>query len=207
MKYLVLVLSIMLLALVACNEEQENLVKEQVANNERIEQPKSGDLKIYDKGEIQEILTSLHSNSRVPGWWEKVKKWVKEHTGTHTFDNCPYSNPCGPCPGMCIIGGIFDGEDNGSNNLSQSDYQAGLRLMGLSIVVNQQTGQEKLLFEFDQNSEFLYNGHLYITQDTPFSNQMLGYYNSNSIVMKAGIYPVVFNSTGKGETLVDAIIQ
>lgn len=207
MKYLALILPFMFLTLIACNEEQETLVKEEVVNHEKIEQPASGDLKIYDKVEIQEILTSLNSNSRVSGWWEKVKKWINKHTGTYTFNNCPYSNPCGPCPGMCINAGVFDGDDNGSGNISQAAYQAGLRLFGLAIVENQQTGQEKLLFEFDQNSEFLYNGNLYFTQDLPFSNKMLGFFNRNSITIKAGIYPVVFNSTGKGETIVDAIIQ
>lgn len=169
------------------------------------------DLRVYEKEDILKIISSVNSSEKGPGWWEKVKKWIKNHSGTHLFDNCNGPGMCGPCPGLCFyIGGIMSGEDNGSDILSSEDYENGLRLFKLSLVENKESGEETLMFTFQDKyrDDFIYNGYLYFPEDTKFNEDLLGLFKKDQILIKAGKYAIVYDEKSRvSQTVVKSIIE
>lgn len=157
---------------------------------------------------VEDLLQSTHSQEKVgPGWWEKVKKWVNDHTGTHLFDGCNYNNPCGPCPGMCLRANNIGGNDNnGSDVVTSGQYSQGLRAYGLSILQNSQTNEEEILFLFNKDlNDFTSNGYFYIEYDINLSPSLTQSMGKNSIKFIKGKYPVVFdNNTGYYYALVNS---
>lgn len=193
--------------LISCNYESDSI------NNPPKEQVNS-----YTPNQMRGMLLEFQSQKRLPKWVEAVVDWIRDQFGRDAElgqpSGCSGSGGCGPCSGFCDGKNHFGGTSNGGSSvLSQSDYQAGFRLYKLTLMYNQQTAEKRLLFEFPQNSEFINsNNELVIPQDIYFSPQMTQLYNQNSIQLKAGVYPIIFNNSNNntnniGQTLVDAIIN
>ncbi|WP_052598017.1 hypothetical protein [Aureispira sp. CCB-QB1] len=205
MKYLIFFLLTAIL-LFGCDDQSDNL-------SNRFATLEKEQLKTYSPAQMRIMLSELQTTQRLPQWVEAVVDWIRDQFGRDQdpFESggCSGSGGCGPCSGFCDGKNHFGGTSNGgSSTLSQADYQAGLRLYKLTLMHNQQTGEDRLLFEFPQGSDFINsNNELIIPQDIFFSPQMTQLYNRNSIQLKAGVYPLVFNSNNMGQTLVDANIN
>lgn len=96
---------------------------------------------------IIKIIRNLNSDSLAvrsydkvcPGWWEKVKRWFCEHTGSFLFDellNCGGNYPCGPCPGICFRGAIFNPQETGTDSLDMEELNSGYRTFGIILAQN-----------------------------------------------------------------------
>lgn len=160
--------------------------------------------------EIQGVLNDLNSNEKAPPkWWEKVKKWFHDHTGTHLFPNCQYSNPCGPCPGLCLRAGIIGGNENEGDEALPEDYSNGLRVFGLSLIQNIETEKEAIMFVFNKDvNDFTYNNFLYIEKDLYSNDVIKNALGKESIKFIKGKYHVVYDSTtGYYYSIVDTEIN
>lgn len=144
------------IGIVAC--EKQNKLPVQQSNNTilALEDVNNNEL-------LNSIIKDFNSLEKAPPkWWVKIKKWFKDHTGTHLFDNCQYSNPCGPCPGLCLSLGVVGGEENDGDILTPSDYSLGLRAFGLYLVENRITQKEFVLFVFNEDvNDFLNDNRLF----------------------------------------------
>lgn len=151
----------------------------------------------YSKAEVQLIIDDLNSDTKAPPkWFQKIKKWFKDHTGTHLFDNCEYSNPCGPCPGLCLNAGIVGGDDNDGDEVSDSDYQNGLRAYGLSILEHVDTKEETVMFLFNEDlSDFTSDGFFYIEEDMLTNSTINNSLGKERIKILKGKYHVVKDTT------------
>lgn len=173
------------IGLLACNKQNDLPV--QKSNNKIL---------VIDKVNNSELLNSIIEDFNSlekanPNWWARVKKWFKAHTGTHLFDNCQYSNPCGPCPGLCLRFGKVMGDEIDSDVVTPSDYKLGLRAFGLYLVENRITHEESVLFVFNKDvSYFLNDNRLFIERDIYADTTITDALKKESIKFIKGIYPV-----------------
>lgn len=153
----------------------------------------------YSINEIQSIVNDLKSAEKAaPGWWDKVKKWFKKHTGTHLFDNCTGSNPCGPCPGLCLYLGVVDGTPTDFDYPTQDDYSNALRVFGLFLIQNEKTNEEAIMFVFNKDVEdFTMDNYFYIERDIYASKSITNELGKNSIMFVKGKYNIVYDETTK----------
>jgi hypothetical protein len=148
------------------------------------------------------------TNKAGPGWWEKVKKWVKSHSGTHLFNNCNNALSCGPCPGFCSNAGIVGGSDNdGLDKLSLSESEEGL---GAWLVEITQNAKDSLRLKISFNNEsdrFLIENQLIFDEDKMLSDELCEILNIQSLTLKEGHYDFTLDKkTGYKEGFVDAVI-
>lgn len=164
----------------------------------------------YSKKEITSIVHSINSGEKVgPGWLEKVKKWFNDHTGTYLFSGCTNHNPCGPCAGLCLRAGLVTGDENNGDSATPEDYANGLRVFGLSLIENTESGEQAIMFVFNSDvNDFTTNGAFYIEKDLFVSNTIANAMGKNSIKFVKGNYSVVFDaSTGYSYALVQSVIN
>lgn len=157
--------------------------------------------------EVQEVINELNSTEKAPPkWWAKIKKWFHDHTGTHLFPNCQGSNPCGPCPGLCLRAGIISGNENDGDVASQENYNNGLRVFGLHLIENRETGAEAIMFVFNEDvNDFTSNSILYIERDLLTNDVIKNALGKESIKFIKGRYNVVYDSKeGYYYAIVDA---
>ncbi len=140
--------------------------------------------------------------SNEPGFFERVWKWLIAHTGRNEFfpnENCPYSNPCGPCPGICL--NARDGEVFGAVSddylLSKSEYEDGIRLFQAALFNDSIMG-----LSFMQSCFVAADGNFYIPEDFSIGSQAAATFGKNEIIILQGIYPVSNAYTQNGTTLV-----
>jgi len=189
------VMALSLVVIVSCNKETEK-EKQQVASQNvsvlRMEPT-------YSVDEVQSIVNDLKLGEKAPsGWWDKVKKWFKKHTGTHLFENCIGSNPCGPCPGLCLSLGVIDGDPTDLDYPTQEDYSNALRVFGLFLIQNVRTGEEAIIFVFNKDIEdFTMDRYLYIERDIYASKIVSDELKKESIMFVKGKYNVVYDETTK----------
>lgn len=196
--------SILLVASVAfiftsCNKESETPIVNQPNNN--IEQT-------IDENKIKEILSQINSKTELsPDWWERFKSWVKEHTGnSQKYQDgqpvCAGNGGCGPCAGICFNLSMAPLPDG---NLSDHDYNNGLRKFEFGIVENQSTNELKVLLEFDANdNQIIDDGSLIILNDEIVSSELTSLTEYSSITLHSGNYPVFEDENGKLQTIVNA---
>jgi hypothetical protein len=151
---------------------------------------------------IQKFKDRVTNNSADWPLWEKIKDWFHDHTGTRLFEGCPYSNPCGPCPGLCLGGRFGPTLIDEEYELSQSEIDSGIRRFTLSL----DDEESKLLFGF-KDEGFVYEGDFYLPNDIDMSDSLAAFYHKTKITLKAGIYPVYYGDEPYGETLVDVEIE
>lgn len=191
-------ISIGVTILYSCSKEINKNVATQVEQN-----------KVISVEELESIISDLNSLEKAPPkWWEKVKKWFKDHTGTYLFDNCSYNNPCGPCPGLCLRANLVGGEENDSDTLGSEDYANGLRLFGLSLIENRETGEEAIMFVFNQDVEdFTSDDFFYIEREVEASKTLCSAIDKSKISFHKGKYPVVKDTiSGYYYTVVNSTI-
>ncbi len=209
MKHLkfILIASIGLLFVVSCDDQAQQFISDQST----VSDSKVESLKVYDRDEIASTIESLSletSNLRAPKWWKKVKKWFKDHAGTHLFDNCNGNGNCGPCAGICITLGFISGTNNDSDVISALDYQNGYRVYSFSIIENTVTREEKVLVELKHNEDFITDDNLYIAESSSLSEEMVISLGKSNIVIAPGVYPIVYDeNTLNGQTVLDAVIE
>ena len=153
-------------------------------------------LQYFPSSRTELILSSL-SQKDLSGWSleSPIPLRIRDHVGTHLFQNCNGSNPCGPCPGICLRFGKIAGDImQKTDSLSTQDYQSGLRVYSLSIIQNNTTNEEKVLFETQYDTDLLNQGSLYITQKTPVADDITSALNKTSISIKPGIYQAFYQS-------------
>ncbi|MDR0802140.1 hypothetical protein [Fluviicola sp.] len=161
--------------------------------------PKTGNVSVLEMkpgislDEIKGVLSDLNSSEKAPPqWWVKVKKWFNDHTGTHLFQDCENSNPCGPCPGLCLSAGIISGNTNDGDLIDIEDHNNGLRVFGLSLIENTETKEEKVMFIFNKDvNDFTSNGFLYIEKDLYSNDVIKNALGKNSIKFVKGKYYAV----------------
>jgi hypothetical protein len=121
--------------------------------------------------------------------FDKIKKWIKTHSGSHLFENCNGTGACGPCPRLCLPLGVVDGTENDSDILSSEDYALGLRLFALSIVMDDETGKEDIYFIFNEDVEdFTMDDRLIIPEDVEVSENIDSIMERKSIIFYEGSY-------------------
>lgn len=180
-----LILALVGIGIVACKKQSEIPVQQSSNTALAIDEVNNNEL-------LSSIIDDFNSLEKAPpNWWVKVKKWFKDHTGTHLFDNCQYSNPCGPCPGLCLSLGVVGGDENDGDVVTPSDYALGLRAFGLYLVENRITLEESVLFVFNEDvSDFLNDNRLFIERDINANKTITDALGKESIEFKKGIYPV-----------------
>lgn len=184
-------------AFVSCEDEsQNNLTKLQNSNLEETTSINHQD---------DELSTKASSG----GIFDKIKKWIKAHSGTHLFENCNGTGACGPCPGLCLTLGVVDGTENDSDILSSEDYALGLRLFALCIVKDDETGKEDIYFVFNEDvRDFTIDNTFIIPEDVEASENITTIMERNSILFYEGSYSVDFDEkTGYHYTKVDSKID
>lgn len=161
------------------------------------------------KVDIQSVIDDLNSETKAPKWWTKMKKWFKNHAGTHLFENCQGSGNCGPCPGFCISFDSFGGEENNGDTVSQKDYEDGFRVFGLKLIQHSETGEEAIIFIFNDDLNcFTSDNFLYIERDLNAHMNINLAMSTDSIKFRKGKYHVVLDSiTGYHYAMVDALIN
>lgn len=164
----------------------------------------------YSEKEVALIIQSINSSEKAgPRWWEKVKKWFRDHTGTYLFSGCNNHNPCGPCAGLCLRAGIVTGDENDGDTATPKDYANGLRVFGLSLVENSDSGEQAIMFVFNNDvNDFTTNGSLYIEKDLFTSNTIAAAMGKKSLKFVKGEYSVVYDATtGYSYALVRTVIN
>ncbi|AEA44235.1 hypothetical protein [Fluviicola taffensis] len=174
---------------VSCNKNQEvsKRENESVVNFEQT----------YSEKDVTSIIQSINSSEKVgPGWFEKVKKWFNDHSGTHLFQGCAGGGACGPCPGLCIGGATISGNNNNGDSATPETYADGLRVYGLSLIENKETHEQAMMFVFNLDlADFTKDGYFYIENDISASSNMSSAMGKNNIKFIKGKYIVVFDET------------
>lgn len=207
---LIMFIGVLGVFLYACNKEQKNVSNES-------HQQETPDLTKIDGKDIQNILSQLNSNADAPPWWEKVKKWVHDRTGTsQQYVNgqpvCHGNGGCGPCPGIgCVFGGIAFDEGN-DGVLTELEVANGLKLFKLAVIERMIDNDLRVMLEFDDNQyieEFIDgNGYLKIEDSGLLNNELTNGLGYNSIYIYAGQYPVFLNEdTGSYQTVLNSVVE
>lgn len=133
--------------------------------------------------------------------WQKIKKWVRSHTGTTLFNNCNGSNPCGPCPGMCFNLSVHS-QPAPDSTYNQGDHANGLGTFGLTRI-----DEDKFILEFVDNSEFVINDVFYAPQDIDLGHKIERMFDVDKFIIKQGVYPLSYKENVKGETVITVIVK
>jgi hypothetical protein len=145
--------------------------------------------------DIQTIVGELNSKTKAPtGWWDKIKKWIKKHTGSHILLTCNGSYPCGPCAGMCLSGSVFNGEEIKDDFVSKADYLDGLRAFGMFLIENKDTKEELIMFVFKRYvDDFVIDNFFYMEKDIYAEKKINKMMVKRKILFLKGKYNVVFD--------------
>lgn len=154
---------------------------------------------------IQSLLTDFHNPANnkdaCPGWWAKVKKWIRAHTGTHLFNNCNGDNPCGPCAGICLSLGVYDPIPVDDNyKLTPEDIKNGDNVFILSGYK-----EDLMAITFVDNTDFVYEKAFYLPEDWNLGEKVAAEFGVKKIFVRKGVYPVIFDFNEQGETMVNIV--
>lgn len=139
------------------------------------------------------------------GVFQSIWKWIKVRIGTHLFDNCTGSNPCGPCPGIC-----FKSRDDSSDIfnlveddycLTRSEYNDGERLMQAALL-----NDTTMALTF-VHSDFIINDILYIPENFNVGTSLANSCRKQTITVLKGEYPVSYTHSKNGTTLVHVSVR
>ena len=139
------------------------------------------------------------------GVFQSIWKWIKVRIGTHLFDNCIGSNPCGPCPGICLklrndSSDIFNLVDD-DYCITRGEYDDGERLMQAALL-----NDTTMALTF-VHSDFIINDILYIPEDFNVGSSLANSYRKQTITVLEGEYPVSYTHSKNGTTLVRVNIR
>lgn len=143
----------------------------------------------------ESIVNDLNSKT-IGDWWRRTKIWMNDHYGSYLFNDCSGSGGCGPCIGICFRFGIISGNPTGPNeNLPAADYNDGMRSFALSVIVNDVTSEETLMFETAYLDEFTLDDKLFVPDTVRVDHDITDRLGKNNILIFPGIYSVVFNGS------------
>lgn len=157
-------------------------------------------LTYIDVKEVRNILSNNHQANKVGG----IGEWIKNHTGRYGKNDCGGGGGCGPCPAICFSRGILDSSIDHDGKLSSTEFEEGLRLFLVKIVSG---NNEKLIIQFSDQSLQHDGEYLYIDEDVVFEENTPSLFNVNYLKIKKGAYPIVYDFSDQGETVVDVIIE
>jgi hypothetical protein len=157
-----------------------------------------------DASTIQSLLTDFHNpaNSKFTtlGLWDRIKKWVKTHTGTHLYQNCNGTNYCGPCPGICFQ--IFNVPVPVDDNYIPTPEDLKI---GNDVLIFNSFNEDLMVITFVDNRNFIYEKTFYLTDDWDLGEKVANEFGLKKIIVKKGVYPVVFDFNKQGETIVNIV--
>lgn len=188
----------------SCNKQQPTPTtatetKTQIGD---VEFPNSSINTIADiDAELQAFYNPDNNGASSKPLWQKIKKWVKSHTGTHLFNGCNGSNPCGPCPGICIALSVHSNPATDST-YNQGDHANALGTFGLTRIAD-----DKFILEFVDNSEFVINDVFYAPQDIDLGKKIEKMFDVEKFIIKQGVYPLSYKTNVKGETVITVITE
>ena len=111
---------------------------------------------------------------------------IRIRWGTHLFNHCKLSLPCGPCRGMCIR---FEPRKKKLNEvLSMVDKDNGDRFVDIELVNNEQ----QLLMVFTED-DYGTIDDFGLEKDLTLSTDISSYFNKSAITLLEGIYPVDYS--------------
>lgn len=148
-----------------------------------------------------EYVNTLGKSSNT-GIIEAIWKWIVAHTGRDPalFETCNYSNPCGPCPGICLNskdGEVFS-KVSDDYLLSKDEYDDGIRLFQAALFNDTIMG-----LNFIQSCFVAADGNFYVPEDFSIGSQASAAFGKNDIIIKEGTYPVSCIYSQNGTTLVN----
>lgn len=155
----------------------------------------------YDASVIRDLLSDYHSDVNIkdcPGWWQRLKKWIKAHTGTHLFNNCNGNNPCGPCAGICFQLGTYPIPVEDEYELTQDDIESGDNVFILGGL-----DETHMAITFIDNADFIFEDTFYLQEDWDLGQDVAQEFQVASIIIKQGNYPVIYEFNENGETVVE----
>ena len=155
--------------------------------------------------EVDELLLKLYDMSYdKEGIFQRIWKWIKAHTGTHLFANCPGNNPCGPCPGICLLSkdsaDVFVPVEE-DYSLSRSEYEEGDRLLQIALL------NDSVMAISFINNNFTIDGVFYVPEDFMIGESASNLFGKNTIKVLEGEYPVSYTHSRNGTTLVHVDVR
>ncbi len=186
-----LAIAIVSTIIVSCQKEKESIVPTQKV--------KIGDVEFYSsqihtQSEIETGIDEFYSNR---GPIQKIKKWIKAHTGTHLFNNCSGSNPCGPCPGICIPLGIIS-YPSPDGTLSEEEIAENIGALEMT-----NWDDANMIVSFPDSRIFTINSTFYVHEDINMGEQSAGAFNASSFIIKKGVYPLSYRRGQSPQTIIN----
>ncbi|MBK7183747.1 MAG: hypothetical protein IPH89_12875 [Bacteroidetes bacterium] len=179
MKKIVLSLSagfiITALVFVSCDKQVTKPVQEELT---KIGTMTFSSSEIHSLESIETLLSKCNE-TRGP-----IIRWIKKHTGTHLFNNCSGTHPCGPCPGICIPLAIVSQPDE-DGVLTQAEIADHMGLMATTNIDG-----VHMRVSFNDNSLYTTNNTFYVPQDIELGPQSAAIYEASSFIIKKGVYPL-----------------
>jgi len=155
---------------------------------------------IKSLNEVESYLTAFRNPSEKGPIWNKIKAWVKSHTGSHVMDNCTGNYPCGPCAGMCIIASVNSEIVAENSQLSQDEKSDGLSII---VIEKYDDTSNTAVISFQLPDDFVKDEKLFVAEDTDLGLQVAESFKRTAFVIKKGVYPISYVFSDKGETVVD----
>jgi len=149
---------------------------------------------------IKSQLYEYHLELSKKNIWGKIKKWIKAHTGTNLFNNCIGHSPCGPCPGLCLLSAPFTQVVPENYVLSTDEINNGERI----FILNEYQ-DSIMVITFIDNQDFIYEDNFYLPENYDLGQNVASAFNLNKLILKKGVYPVIYNNNPNGETIVNVI--
>lgn len=176
---------------VSCQKEKEVITPIQKVKIGEVEFYSS---QIHSQSEIEAGMDAFYNNR---GPIQKIKKWIKAHTGTHLFNNCSGSNPCGPCPGICIPLGIIS-YPSPDGTLSEEEIAENIGALEMTNL-----DDATMVVSFPDARIFTINNTFYVTEDINMGEQSAGAFNASSFIIKKGVYPLSYRRGGAPQTIIN----
>lgn len=188
----------------SCNKKQPTPTTTTEAKTQigEVEFPNSSINTVADiEASLQAFYNPDNNGAASKPLWQKIKKWIKSHTGTHLFNGCSGSNACGPCPGICLALSVHSqpATDSTYNN---GDHQNALGVFGLTRI-----SDDQFKLEFVENSEFVINDVFYAPQDIDLGKKIEKMFDTDKFIIKQGVYPLSYKNNVKGETVITVITE
>lgn len=151
----------------------------------------------YSHEEVASIVAGfsmVQKDGKPHTFLQKIGRWFKRRAGTNLFNNCSGSNPCGPCPGICLRFNSMDFGVIDEDYVSSEDYDLGYRALKISLIENADTNEEKIMFVFKNYvQDFIIDDFFYIEENLQFNSELAEIFEKKYITIQKGKYPVVFD--------------
>ena len=183
----------------SCKKEiEESYVS--ILKEESVDKKEEG-LEYIEEKEVRELLSTAKQQKLIG-----IGEWIRNHTGRHSrsgFD-CGGGGACGPCPAICFSFGIHEDNLDADGKLEKNELEEGYRLFSVKRIAG---NNENLVITFTDNKLQHDGSYLYIDEDVYFDTVVAKKMGVNMIKIIKGAYPVVYDYSPEGETVVRAEIK